>query len=201
MSTSGLKICNNPKTVEVTINGIGERAGNTSLEEVAMILNTHKLGYETRINTTKIYPLSMLVSKMMRMPIQPNKAIVGRNAFAHSSGIHQDGVLKHRDNYEIIAPETVGVPKNSIILTARSGRHALKYHLERLGFEQTTQELSETYEEFLLMADGKKDVTDDDLLQLMKGTAKTGKIELDHLQVTCGESLTPTATVHLKNGR
>ncbi len=193
-------IINGARQVEVTINGIGERAGNTSLEEVAMVLKTHKMGYETRINTTKIYPLSMLVSKMMRMPIQPNKAIVGKNAFAHSSGIHQDGVLKHRDNYEIIAPESVGVPTNSIILTARSGRHALKYHLERLGYEQTAQELSATYDRFLVMADGKKDVTDDDLLNLMAGKVVTGKIELDHLQVTCGESLTPTATVHLKMG-
>ena len=193
-------IINGARQVEVTINGIGERAGNTSLEEVAMVLKTHKMGYETRINTTKIYPLSMLVSKMMRMPIQPNKAIVGKNAFAHSSGIHQDGVLKHRDNYEIIAPESVGVPTNSIILTARSGRHALKYHLERLGYVQTTQELSATYERFLVMADGKKDVTDDDLLNLMEGKVTTGKIELAHLQVTCGESLTPTATVHLKMG-
>ncbi len=193
-------VMNGARQVEVTINGIGERAGNTSLEEVAMILNTHKIGYETRINSTKIYPLSMLVSKMMRMPIQPNKAIVGANAFAHSSGIHQDGVLKNRDNYEIIAPETVGVPKNSIILTARSGRHALKYHLERLGFEQTTEELSATYEKFLVMADGKKDVTDDDLLDLMEGKSQKGAIVLNHLQVTCGAGLTPTATVHLQLG-
>jgi len=193
-------IMNGARQVEVTINGIGERAGNTSLEEVAMILKTHHLGYKTGINTSKIYPLSILVSKMMRMPIQPNKAIVGRNAFAHSSGIHQDGVLKHRDNYEIIAPEDVGVPKNHIILTARSGRHALKYHLERLGYQQTPEELAETYEKFLLMADGKKDVTDDDLIILMKGTTKSGSIKLDHLQVTCGEGLTPTATVHLKMG-
>ncbi len=193
-------VMNGARQVEVTINGIGERAGNTSLEEVAMVLKTHQMGYHTRINSQKIYPLSMLVSKMMRMPIQPNKAIVGRNAFAHSSGIHQDGVLKNRDNYEIIAPETVGVPKNSIILTARSGRHALKYHLERLGYTQTPKELSETYEKFLVMADGKKDVTDDDLIEIMQGTSKTGSIGLEHLQVTCGESLTPTATVHLKMG-
>lgn len=193
-------VMNGARQVEVTINGIGERAGNTSLEEVAMVLKTHNLGFDTRINTQKIYPLSMLVSKMMRMPIQPNKAIVGRNAFAHSSGIHQDGVLKHRDNYEIIAPEMVGVPKNSIILTARSGRHALKYHLERLGFKQTTEELSATYEKFLLMADGKKDVDDDDLITLMDGVVQTGSIILDHLQVTCGDSLTPTATVKLQIG-
>ena len=140
---------NGARQVEVTINGIGERAGNTSLEEVAMILKTHKMGYETRINTTKIYPLSMLVSKMMRMPIQPNKAIVGKNAFAHSSGIHQDGVLKHRDNYEIIAPETVGVPSNSIILTARSGRAALAYRAKNIGYELTKLQLDDVYANFL----------------------------------------------------
>ena len=193
-------VMNGARQVEVTINGIGERAGNTSLEEVAMVLKTHKMGFETSIITPKIYPLSMLVSKMMRMPIQPNKAIVGRNAFAHSSGIHQDGVLKNRENYEIIAPEDVGVPKNSIILTARSGRHALKYHLERLGYTFTSEELSEVYERFLEMADGKKDVDDDDLLGLMDGTKQTGSIELDQLQVTCGTSATPTATVALKLG-
>ena len=193
-------VMNGARQVEVTINGIGERAGNTSLEEVAMVLKTHKMGFETGIITPKIYPLSMLVSKMMRMPIQPNKAIVGRNAFAHSSGIHQDGVLKNRENYEIIAPEDVGVPKNSIILTARSGRHALKYHLERLGYTFNSEELSEVYEKFLLMADGKKDVDDDDLLSLMDGTKQTGSIELDQLQVTCGTSATPTATLALKLG-
>jgi len=193
-------VMNGARQVEVTINGIGERAGNTSLEEVAMVLKTHKMGFETGIITPKIYPLSMLVSKMMRMPIQPNKAIVGRNAFAHSSGIHQDGVLKNRENYEIIAPEDVGVPKNSIILTARSGRHALKYHLERLGYTFNAEELSEIYEKFLVMADGKKDVDDDDLLALMDGTKQTGSIELDQLQVTCGTSATPTATVALKLG-
>ncbi len=194
-------VMNGARQVEVTINGIGERAGNTSLEEVAMILKTHKLGYYTDIITPKLYPLSLLVSKMMRMPIQPNKAIVGRNAFAHSSGIHQDGVLKHRENYEIIAPEEVGVPKNSIILTARSGKHALKYHLERLGYDLSKGELYQVYEKFLIMADGKKDVNDDDLLEMMRGTKQVSNtIELFHLQITCGESLTPTATVGLKIG-
>jgi len=193
-------VLNGARQVEVTMNGIGERAGNTSLEEVAMILKTHQLGLETGIITPKIYPLSMLVSKMMRMPIQPNKAIVGKNAFAHSSGIHQDGVLKNRDNYEIIAPETVGVPQNSIILTARSGKHALKYHLERLGYNLSKEELVATYEKFLVMADGKKDVDDDDLIELMTGTKQTGNIELKQLQVTCGTSSTPTATVALQLG-
>ena len=193
-------IINGARQVEVTINGIGERAGNTSLEEVAMVLKTHPIGYHTDIITPKLYPLSMLVSKMMRMPIQPNKAIVGKNAFAHSSGIHQDGVLKFRENYEIIAPEDVGVPQNSIILTARSGRHALKYHLERLGYKMDKTELKDVYERFLIMADGKKDVNDDDLLEMMQGTKPTGSIELVKLQVTCGTAADPTAMVALKLG-
>ncbi len=128
-------IQNGARQAECTINGIGERAGNTSLEEVAMILKTHEsLNKYTKINSKHFYELSGMVSRMMRMPVQPNKAIVGKNAFAHSSGIHQDGVLKHRENYEIINPEDVGIDQSTIILTARSGRHALKHHLERLGY-------------------------------------------------------------------
>ena len=127
-------VLNGARQVEVTINGIGERAGNTSLEEIAMILKCHKyLDIETNINTTKIYPTSRMVSSLMNMPIQPNKAIVGRNAFAHSSGIHQDGVLKNVDTYEIMNPKDVGLDDNSIVLTARSGRAALKYRLGVLG--------------------------------------------------------------------
>ncbi len=194
-------IINGARQVEVTINGIGERAGNTSLEEVAMILKTHNtLNLHSNIKTRKIYPLSLLISKMMRMPVQPNKAIVGRNAFAHSSGIHQDGVLKHRENYEIIAPEDVGVPQNSIILTARSGKHALKYHLERLGYKLSKEELVEAYEKFLDLADGKKDVCDEDLIIMMDDKVQTAEIELHRLQVVCGESISPTATVELKLG-
>ena len=125
---------NGARQVEVTINGIGERAGNTSLEEVVMILRSHKeLNLHTNINTKNIYKTSKLVSSLMNMPVQPNKAIVGRNAFAHSSGIHQDGVLKNRENYEIIDPVEVGINESSIVLTARSGRAALKHHLAMLG--------------------------------------------------------------------
>ena len=124
------------RQVEVTINGIGERAGNTSLEEIAMILKCHKgLGIDTNINTTKIYPTSRMVSSLMNMPVQPNKAIVGRNAFAHSSGIHQDGVLKNVQTYEIMDPKDVGIDDNSIVLTARSGRAALKHRLHSNGVE------------------------------------------------------------------
>ncbi len=152
------------RQAEVTINGIGERAGNTSLEEVAMILKTHQdLGLYTNIKSEKIYGISKLVSKMMRMPVQPNKAIVGSNAFAHSSGIHQDGFLKHAENYEIINPADVGVNSSSIVLTARSGRAALKHRLEVLGHKIEGQDLDIVYENFLIMADEKKQVNDQDL--------------------------------------
>ena len=141
-------IQNGARQVEVTINGIGERAGNTSLEEVAMILQTHQMGLSSNIKSQKINGLSQLVSKMMRMPVQPNKAIVGANAFAHSSGIHQDGVIKNRENYEILAPEDVGISQSSIVLTARSGKAALRYHLERLDYEIDAEELEDIYQRF-----------------------------------------------------
>lgn len=157
------------RQVEVTINGIGERAGNTSLEEVVMALKVHQeLGLETGINTQHIYPTSQLVSKMMRMPVQANKAIVGRNAFAHSSGIHQDGFLKNNLNYEIMNPQDVGVDKSDIVLTARSGRHALKHRLELLGFSFEKAALDELYTRFLEVADIKKEVNDGDLVELVR---------------------------------
>ena len=155
------------RQVEVTINGIGERAGNTSLEEVAMIFQVHRdLGFVTGIKAEKIYPLSKLVSRLMRMPVQANKAIVGANAFSHSSGIHQDGFLKHAENYEIINPGDVGVPSSSILLTARSGRAALKHRMELLGYKYEGEELNTLYENFLIVADEKKEVNDDDLISL-----------------------------------
>ncbi|GLU56307.1 2-isopropylmalate synthase [Dyadobacter frigoris] len=157
------------RQVEVTMNGIGERAGNTSLEEVVMALNVHKeLGYETGVNSQLIYPTSQLVSKMMRMPVQANKAIVGRNAFAHSSGIHQDGFLKNTLNYEIMNPQDVGVDKSDIVLTARSGRHALKHRLELLGFTFEKAILDDLYKKFLDVADLKKEVNDKDLVDLAR---------------------------------
>lgn len=156
---------------EVTINGIGERAGNTSLEEVAMILQTHKdLDLYTNIKSEKLYGISCLVSDMMRMPVQPNKAIVGANAFAHSSGIHQDGFLKNAENYEIINPADVGAPTSSIVLTARSGRAALKHRLDILGYQPTKPELDQLYENFLLLADEKKNVQNEDLITLVANT-------------------------------
>lgn len=192
-------VLNGARQVEVTINGIGERAGNTALEEVVMVLNTHNnLELSTGIDTRRIYPISLLVSKLMRMPVQPNKAIVGRNAFAHSSGIHQDGVLKNRENYEIINPETVGVPTSSIILTARSGKAALRHHLERLGYHLDKDQLVQAYEKFLHIADSKKEVTDEDLVVMMDGNMVHHEIALERLQVTCGVSTSPTATVELK---
>jgi 2-isopropylmalate synthase len=167
-SIAGLQ--NGARQVEGTINGIGERAGNTSIEEVVMVLKTHQtLGLHTNINTKNFYELSHMVSTQMRMPVQPNKAIVGSNAFAHSSGIHQDGFLKNRENYEIIRPEDVGFPSASIVLTARSGRHALKFHLERLGINLNKEELGDAYHRFLTLADNKLDINDDDLLLLMTG--------------------------------
>jgi 2-isopropylmalate synthase len=160
-------ILNGARQVETTINGIGERAGNAAMEEIVMILKTKKLNFETKINTKKIYKTSQLVSQMMRMPIQKNKAIVGENSFAHSSGIHQDGVLKNRENYEIIDPKEVGIPSSKIILTARSGRAALKHRLEKLNYYLTPEQINIVYQEFLKLADQIKEVDDRNLRQLM----------------------------------
>ena len=191
---------NGARQVEVTINGIGERAGNTSLEEIAMIMKCHKyLNIDTNINTTKIYPLSRMVSSLMNMPIQPNKAIVGRNAFAHSSGIHQDGVLKNVKTYEIMDPKDVGLDDNSIVLTARSGRAALKFRLQVLGVNvDDEQKIDVLYQKFLQLADQKKDVTDDDILMLAGAdTAESHSVKLDFLQVTTGKGVKSVASIGL----
>ena len=176
-------ILNGARQAEVTINGIGERAGNTSLEEVAMIFKSHHdLNIETNINTQKIYGISRMVSSLMNMPVQPNKAIVGRNAFAHSSGIHQDGVLKNRESYEIIDPKDVGIDENSIVLTARSGRAALKHRLHILGVELDKEKLDKAYSDFLKLADRKKDINDDDILMLVgKDRSANARIAIDYL--------------------
>ncbi|MDR3272373.1 MAG: 2-isopropylmalate synthase [Flavobacteriaceae bacterium] len=198
-ANSIMGVLNGARQVEVTINGVGERAGNTSLEEVVMAIKSHKeLQIETNINTKKIYPLSRKVSSLMNMPVQPNKAIVGRNAFAHSSGIHQDGVLKNLSTYEIIDPKEVGIDDNAIVLTARSGRHALKNRLGLLGIEVEGEKLTELYEKFLELADHKKDINDDDLLILAgkEGNA-SNRIKLDYLQVTSGKGVRCTAVVAL----
>jgi 2-isopropylmalate synthase len=157
------------RQIECTINGLGERAGNTSLEEVVMIINQHpELNLYTNIKTEKLNPMSRLVSDTMRMPVQPNKAIVGSNAFAHSSGIHQDGFLKNSINYEIINPETVGADSSKIVLTARSGRSALAYRFHKLGFQFNRNDVDKLYTEFLNIADSKKEVHDEDLIMLAK---------------------------------
>lgn len=194
-------IQNGARQVECTINGIGERAGNTSLEEIVMILKTHQsLNFHTKVNSKHLFPLSNMVSRMMRMPVQANKAIVGRNAFAHSSGIHQDGVLKHRETYEIMNPEDVGIDQSEIILTARSGRHALKHHLDRLGYTIDRIDLDQVYEKFLILADSKKELKDDDILELMgAGTVQNYKngIQITALKVICGDPANPQATITL----
>ncbi len=162
-------LVNGARQAEVTMNGVGERAGNTSLEETVMILYSHKhLGLTTNINTEQLCPTSDLVSKMMRMPVQANKAIVGKNAFAHSSGIHQDGFLKNRENYEVIDPVIVGAMPSSIVLTARSGKHALLHRLEKLGYTFEKEELVKIYDKFLVLADSQKQVNDKDLISLIK---------------------------------
>lgn len=199
-ANSLMGVRNGARQIECTINGIGERAGNTSLEEVVMAIKLHgkEMGVKTDINTKKIYPISKMVSSLMRMPVQPNKAIVGRNAFAHSSGIHQDGVLKNKHNYEIIDPKDVGIQNNAIILTARSGRAALKHHLERLGFNLDKEQLDQVYAKFLQVADVKKEVNDEDLYAIMGTQNGKNGVELELLQVVCGNPLTPMATVKLK---
>lgn len=157
------------RQIECTINGIGERAGNTSLEEVVMIMAQHPdLGFSNRINTKLLNPVSQLVSERMGMPVQPNKAIVGANAFAHSSGIHQDGVIKKRETYEIINPIDVGVDHSKIVLTARSGRAAIAYRAKQIGFNLTKVELDKVYQSFLTWADKKKEIDNEDLLQIIK---------------------------------
>ena len=184
---------------EVTINGVGERAGNTALEEIAMIIRSHSdIPLVTNINTTRIAPVSRMVSGLMNMPVQANKAIVGRNAFAHSSGIHQDGVLKDVSTYEIIDPKDVGIDDNNIILTARSGHAALKYRLEVLGIKMEGEKLDAFYNEFLKLADKKKQIGDDDLLVLAGAQrSEVRRIKLDYLQVTSGKGLKPVASVGL----
>ena len=162
-------VINGARQIECTINGVGERAGNTSLEEVVMIMRQHKnLDLMTNINSKLLYEVSKLVSSKMGVPVQPNKAIVGANAFAHSSGIHQDGVIKKRETYEIIDPNDVGVNESSIVLTARSGRAALAYRARNIGFDLNKLQLDKVYERFLKVADKQKEVSDQELSKIIK---------------------------------
>lgn len=164
-------VINGARQIECTINGIGERAGNTALEEVVMILKQHPyLNLDTNINTKLIYDTSRMVSENMGMFVQPNKAVVGANAFAHSSGIHQDGMIKNKDTYEIMDPAEVGVSDSAIVLTARSGRAALAYRSKKVGYELTKIQLDHAYTEFLTFADRKKEVIDDDIHEIMRIT-------------------------------
>ena len=168
-ANSIIGVQNGARQIECTINGIGERAGNTSLEEVVMILRQHpNLKLDTRIKSEMLNDISKLVSESMGMPVQPNKAIVGANAFAHSSGIHQDGVIKKRETYEIIDPKDVGVTKSSIVLTARSGRAAIAYRAKNIGFDLDKLQLDKIYKQFLVIADQKKEINDEDLTKIIE---------------------------------
>lgn len=192
------------RQVEVTINGIGERAGNTSLEEVVMSLQTRKSFYDlnTNIDSTQIMKTSRMVSNYMGMPIQPNKAIVGANAFAHESGIHQDGVLKNAENFEIMTPESVGLHQSKLVLGKHSGRHALKVRLEELGYPVDGDALNQIFKRFKDVADAKKNVTDADLEALMADEFDKPQefFRLADVQVACGTMGMPTATIRLFNG-
>lgn len=193
-------VINGARQVEVTVNGVGERAGNTAMEEVVMAVKCHNdIPVYTDVVTKSFNKVSHSVSALMRMPVQPNKAIVGRNAFAHSSGIHQDGVLKNRESYEIIDPMEVGVNDSTIELTARSGRAALKHHFQRLNINLDHEQLDSAYDKFLKLADCKKDINDSDLYMIAGVTQEKAaqKIRLKYLQVVCGKNAIPMATVKL----
>ncbi len=201
LSLAGVR--NGATQIECTINGLGERAGNTAMEEVVMAMRMHgeELDAHTDINTREFIKASRLVSSITGMNVQANKAIVGANAFAHSSGIHQDGVLKKRDTYEIIDPAEVGVGQSQIVLTARSGHAALKHRLEELGYDLEGEALDEIYEAFLNLADKKKEVYDEDLESLINERDRnvSAIYTLEGVQISCGFPLTPTATVTLRN--
>lgn len=191
------------RQAEVTINGIGERAGNTSLEEVVMTLLTRRsvFGLETGIDTTQIARMSRMVSNYTGIPVQPNKAVVGANAFAHEAGIHQDGMLKNQMTYEIMQPETVGLNRSKLVLGKHSGRHALKAHLEEMGYEMSQEDLDRTFDRYKELADKKKVITDADLEALIEDQVyQTQEIfSLEGLQVACGTMGMPTATVRLRS--
>lgn len=195
-------IVNGARQIECTINGIGERAGNASLEEIAMILKVRKdlLPFYTGIVSEKIYPTSRLVSTVTGVPVQPNKAIVGANAFAHESGIHQDGLLKAKFTYEIMTPESVGIPKSTLVLGKHSGRHAFRERIKELGFNLSERELNMAFKRFKAVADVKKNVYDEDIETIIMDEIYKipEKYKLIYLNVTCGNQTIPTATVKLE---
>ena len=196
-------VMNGATQVECTINGLGERAGNAALEEVVLSLETRrelKRKFETNIRFKEIYRTSRLVREVTGMPVQPNKAIVGANAFAHSSGIHVDGVLKQRDTFEIIRPQKIGLEQSQIVLTSRSGRHAVRHRLAELGYELSPEEIESTYQRFLALADQRKEVTEDELESLVADELRVAQeiYALDYLHVVSGGTTIPTATVRLR---
>jgi len=194
-------IRNGARQIECTINGIGERAGNASLEEIAMILRTRKdsFGLDTRIKTEKIYPTSRLITSITGVTVQPNKAIVGANAFAHESGIHQDGLLKSKITYEIMTPESVGIPKSSLVLGKHSGRHAFRERIMEMGYTLEDKELNLAFKRFKALSDMKKDIYNEDIeMIIMDEIYKIPeKYKLVYLNVTCGKAMIPTATVKI----
>jgi len=196
---------NGARQIECTINGLGERAGNASLEEIVMILKTRKDIYnlETNITTEVIYKTSKMVSRLTGMQVQANKAIVGANAFAHASGIHQDAILKNETTFGIMTPQSIGIPGHELILTSRSGRAAIKHRMADLGFKVSDAEMADViYPKFLAIADKKKEVFDQDLIALMEGEGKKGKdiYTLDYIYSATGTGMIPTATVRIKKG-
>lgn len=196
-------VMNGATQVECTINGLGERAGNAALEEIVVALDTRrelKRRFSTGIHLKEIYRTSRLVREVTGFPVQPNKAIVGGNAFAHSSGIHVDGVLKQRDTFEIIPPQRIGLEKSEIVLTSRSGRHAVRHRLAGLGYELSPEELEKTYQRFLQLADQRKEVTDEELESLVADELRLAQeiYALDYMHVVSGGTTIPTATVRLR---
>ncbi len=202
-ANSLMAVLNGARQIECTINGLGERAGNASLEEVVMAMNVRKDVYKvyTNIKTEEIYRTSKLVTRLTGMPVQPNKAIVGENAFAHASGIHQDAILKHESTFGIMTPQSIGIPGHELVLTARSGKHALKHRLEYLGYKIEENKLAEVYEKFLAIADKKKEVFDEDLVRMMEGDLKnvSGIYSLDYIYVATGNRIVPTATLEISH--
>ena len=200
-SLAGVK--NGARQVEGTINGVGERAGNAAIEEVVMAIHTRRdffTDVETNINTREFYRTSRMVADMLGMPVPANKAVVGYNAFAHSSGIHVDGFLKKRETYEIMKPEEIGLAESRVVLTARTGRHGLRHRLEEMGYALSKEELDKTYERFLAVADKKKEVFDEDLAAIISDEIHVIEhvYELQYLHVTCGTGTLPTASVKMK---
>ena len=193
---------NGARQVECTINGVGERAGNAAMEEVVMAIRTRQdfFDVDTGINARQFYRTSRMVSEMLGIDVPPNKAVVGTNAFAHSSGIHVDGVLKKRETYEIMNPETVGSPKSSVVLTARTGRHGLRHRLEEIGYDLSSDELDQVYQRFLVVADKKKEVFDEDLAAIISEEVRAVEriFDLQYLHVACGTGTLPTASVKMR---